>query len=75
MSAIAQVEWGWGIWIVFLLLGLAVFVFWLWALVDAIRNPALDGSMRIVWVVVIVLLQFLGALLYLFMRPRSASPA
>ena len=56
-----------------LLIGLAAFAFWLWALVDAIRNRALDSTMRIVWVVVIVVTQFLGALLYLIMRPRSKS--
>jgi hypothetical protein len=73
MWMIAQAEWGWGLWIVFILLGLAAFVFWLWALIDAIRNPALDSTMRVVWVLGIVLTQFLGALLYLLMRPRSAS--
>jgi hypothetical protein len=73
MWVIAQAEWGWGLWILVLLLGVAAFVIWLWALVDAIRNPALEGTMRIVWVVVIVVTQFLGALLYLIMRPRSAS--
>jgi hypothetical protein len=73
MWAIAQAEWGWGLWSLFLLIGLAAFVFWLWALIDAIRNRALDNTMRLVWVVVIVLTQFLGALLYLIMRPRSAS--
>jgi hypothetical protein len=73
MWAIAQVEWGWGLWIAVVLIGLAAFAFWLWALIDAIRNRALDGTTRIVWVVVILLTQFLGALLYLIMRPRSAS--
>jgi hypothetical protein len=70
MWLIAQSEWGWGL---VILIGLAAFAFWVWALVDAIRNRALDDTMRIVWVVVIVVTQFLGALLYLIMRPRSAS--
>jgi hypothetical protein len=73
MWAIAQFEWGWGLGGLVLLVGLVAFALWLWALVDAIRNPALDSTMRIVWVVVIVVTQFLGALLYLIMRPRSAS--
>ena len=74
MWAIAQAEWGWGLGgLLLVLVGLAAFAFWLWALVDAIRNRALDNTMRIVWVVVIVLTQFVGALLYLIMRPRSAS--
>ena len=73
MWPIAELEWAFGVWALVVLLGLAAFVLWLWALIDAIRNPALDSTMRIVWVVVIVLVQFLGALLYLIMRPRSAS--
>jgi hypothetical protein len=49
-------------WMVFGLIGV---VFWLWALVDAIRNPALDSTMRLIWVLVIIFLSLLGALLYL----------
>jgi uncharacterized membrane protein len=73
MWVLAQAEWGWGLGIFMLFIGLAAFAFWLWALVDAIRNRALDSTMRIVWVVVIVVTQLLGALLYVIMRPKSAS--
>lgn len=47
-----------------ILLSLAVMAFWLWALVDAITNPRLDSSMRLIWVLVIIFLNWLGAILY-----------
>ena len=53
-----------------LAVGLLAFVFWIWMLIDAIKNPRLDGSQRIVWVLVIVFLHALGALIY-FVAGRS----
>ena len=47
-----------------LLIGVAALVFWIWALIDAIRNPSLNDTERIVWVLVIVLTSWLGALIY-----------
>jgi hypothetical protein len=53
----------------FVLLG---FMFWLWMLVNAITNPALVGTEKLVWVLVIIFLHFLGALIYFFVgRPRD----
>ena len=50
----------------FIALGLLAFVFWIWMLIDAIKNPGLSGTERIVWVLVIIFLHFLGALIYFF---------
>jgi len=47
-------------------LGILVFVFWIWMLVDCLQNSRLQGTEKIVWVLVIVLLYFLGALIYYF---------
>ena len=59
------VNWGIGPFVIFLIgLGLIGFVIWLWALMDAIRNPALDDTMRIVWALVIVLTGIVGVSLY-----------
>jgi hypothetical protein len=44
---------------------IAAFAVWIWALVDAITNPALDSTMRIVWILVIVFTQIIGAIIYL----------
>jgi hypothetical protein len=52
--------------IILLVIGL-LFLFWLWMLIDCLKNPALQGAEKIVWVLVIVFLHSLGALLYFFM--------
>lgn len=46
-------------------LGIASLVVWIWALVDAIKNPALDSTMRLVWILVIIFTQIVGAIIYL----------
>ena len=40
-------------------------LFWLWMLIDALTNPSLEPTMKIVWVLVIFFFPFLGALIYL----------
>ena len=60
--------------LVWILLAVAALGIWIWALVDAIQNPALDGNQRIIWILVIVLTQFIGALIYLIVG-RSRKPA
>ena len=53
--------------------------FWIWALVDAIRVP--DDSLyksgtKLVWVLVIVLVGFIGAIIYLAVgRPDGGAAA
>ena len=51
--------------LIWALLGIASFVIWIWALISAIQNPALDSTMRIVWVLVILLTNVIGAIIYL----------
>ena len=48
------------------LLSLAGFIFWIWMLIHAIGNKALSDGERIVWVLVIIFLPFLGSVLYFF---------
>ena len=56
------------------ILSLACFAFWLWMLVHAIGNKALTDGERIVWVLVIILLPFLGSILYFFIgKPKGYS--
>ena len=54
-----------------LLIAALLFVFWIWMLIDAIKNPALTSTQKIVWVLVIIFLPFLGPLIYFF-AGRSA---
>lgn len=54
-----------------LLLGIPVLVIWLWALVDAVRNPALSLVTRVAWLAVVLLLPGVGALLYVAIPGRD----
>ena len=52
--------------VVIIPLALLSFVFWLWMLIDCIKNESLVGNEKMAWVVVIVLTHWLGALIYFF---------
>jgi len=47
-------------------LGLASTVFWIVALVDAIRRQFDSDTTKVIWVCVIIFLHFLGAIIYWF---------
>jgi len=54
-------------------LGLACFAFWLWMLVHAITNKGLSDGEKIVWVLVVILLPFVGSILYFLLGgPKGA---
>lgn len=52
--------------LIFSVLSLA---FWIWGLVHLLKNTALQGTDKIVWILVLLLLNALGALLYFFLAP------
>ena len=60
-----------GLAILWLLLAVVGLVLWIWALVSAIQNPALDSTMRIVWILVIIFTGFIGAIIYLLVARNS----
>jgi Phospholipase_D-nuclease N-terminal len=64
-----------GFWIV----TLVALVFWIWALIDAIRVPddsLYKGGTKLIWVLVIVLASWIGALVYLVVgRPDGGANA
>jgi hypothetical protein len=52
--------------------GLLCFVFWLWMLIHAITNKGIVGTEKIVWVLVVIFLPFVGSLIYFFIgRPKA----
>lgn len=54
------------------LLLLAATIFWIWMLIDVLSNQRLQGTDKLVWVLVVIFLHFLGAALY-FMIGRNQS--
>jgi Phospholipase_D-nuclease N-terminal len=53
---------------VFLVFGLAALAFWIWMLVDCATKEPSQGNDKIVWVLVISLTSWIGALIYFFAR-------
>ena len=47
-------------------LALLLFAFWIWMLIDCIRNKGLGDTEKILWFLVIFFLHALGALVYFF---------
>jgi len=41
---------------------------WIWTLIDCIKNEPTEGNERIIWVVVIAVMSWIGALVYLIAR-------
>jgi hypothetical protein len=66
---------GFGVLLVIMLIAgisLALTVFWIWMLVDAIQNKGITDGEKIGWVLAIVFFHFIGSLLYLFIgRPKG----
>jgi hypothetical protein len=56
-------------------IGMLLFVFWIWMLIDAIQNKGLTDGEKTGWVLAVVFLHFIGATLYFFIgRPKRNTP-
>ena len=49
-------------------LSLVALGFWIWTLVDCVTNEPSEGNEKLVWVLIIVLLSWVGALVYVIVR-------
>ena len=50
------------------LFGIAGTAFWIWALIDCATKEPNEEPPKILWILLIVLLHFVGALLYVLIR-------
>lgn len=50
------------------ILGLGGVAFWVWALVDCVKNEPVAEERKLHWLAVIVLVPFLGGLVYVLAR-------
>ena len=64
---------GIGILLVTILVSIVILALVIWAIIDAIKNPNLSDTARIIWIVVIFFLPCLGSVLYLLIG-RNATP-
>ncbi|UGV41766.1 PLDc_N domain-containing protein [Methanococcoides orientis] len=49
-------------------LAIASTLFWLWMLIDCVMNEPSQGNDKLIWVIIIVFTQLLGAVIYFFFR-------
>jgi len=56
------------IFIPLMLVGLSLMVFWVWMLVDCATKEPSQGNDKIVWILVIALTHWIGALIYFLVR-------
>jgi len=52
----------------FFLIGILGTVFWIWMLIDCATKESSQGNDKIVWIIVIALTHFIGALIYFLVR-------
>lgn len=59
------------VWLIGLVLSVAGFIFWILMLVDCVKRR-MDSNEKIVWVLILVFTNIIGALAYYFMVKRPA---
>jgi Phospholipase_D-nuclease N-terminal len=54
---------------------LIAMIFWVWMIVDCVRNSRLQGGVKVAWLLVIIFANWVGALIYFFAgRMRNQAP-
>jgi hypothetical protein len=53
-----------------LLIGLIIIIMPIYCIIDIIRKPGWENTKRLMWVVIVVLMPFIGSIIYLFSRNR-----
>lgn len=56
------------------LIFLPLIMVWAFALVDIFRRDDMGGGHKALWVAVVIILPFLGTLIYLIVRPTGVTP-
>ena len=54
--------------LILFLIGLPLFIFWVWTLIDSLKNEPSEGNDKVIWILVIVLAGWVGSLIYFFVR-------
>ncbi|MBL7076369.1 MAG: PLDc_N domain-containing protein [Kiritimatiellae bacterium] len=54
--------------LVFLAIGIGGTIFWIWMLIDCATKEPSEGNDKLIWVLIIVLTHWIGALIYLLAR-------
>ncbi|HEX6681588.1 MAG TPA: PLDc N-terminal domain-containing protein [Candidatus Limnocylindrales bacterium] len=57
-----------------LLIFIPLLLIWTFAIIDIFQRQDMTGWLRAVWLLVVLLLPFLGTLIYLIFRPADVTP-
>jgi len=49
----------------------ALFGFWIWMIIDCATQETFEGNDKVVWMLIVIFLNWLGALIYYFVRRRK----
>jgi len=50
------------------LFGATAAAFWVWMIIDCATREPVEGNERLIWILIIVLAHWIGALIYYFVR-------
>ncbi len=62
-----------GFGVIGIIIAIVATIFWLWMLIDSITNAALNGTEKLIWVLVILFTHILGAILYFLLARGKGS--
>lgn len=54
--------------VLFTVLAIGVTILWIWALIDCLTKESSQGNDKLIWALVIIFLQLVGAIIYLLVR-------
>lgn len=66
LSDSATYAWFAGLGVIGIIIGILAFIFWVWMLVDSISRPFRSDVEKVVWILMIIFLNILGAIIYYF---------
>ncbi len=55
------------VWLIVFSLGIIIFVFWLFMLIDCLKREFKSDEEKLVWILVLILTGLIGAILYYFL--------
>ena len=63
-----------GIFLISGIIGLLTTIFWIWMIIDCITNNSINGTQKIVWLLVVIFLPLIGSLLYFLLARGGTRP-
>jgi hypothetical protein len=58
-------------WFIFFFIVVPIAFLWFFVLVDIFARPDIGGGQKVLWILLIFIIPFLGALIYLAARPQQ----